>query len=213
MRKGFWSYKITMDITASDREWLEITTRSAGAPEEKLAGFLDSLAARMEAYRRQLRYGEVRPSEIREDLEGLRDALVHVLKGLPFLAEEAVAVLSQEVQQRTPESPWEFFPRWEGEIVEILLPAVEATVQEYSNLKGGGRRKPARDDLVMGIALDYAQILRLDPQPNREGPLDSVVAVVLEILGEPLEDRFALIQKAIAKADALLGKEWRNPPR
>ena len=63
----------------------------------------------------------------------------------------------------------------------------------------------------MGVAIDYVKILGLSALPSRKGDFDKVVAVVLECLGEPLEDRFVLIQGAIKKAESFFGSEWNNP--
>jgi len=212
VKRGFWNSKDNFKLRELDREWLETMLDAGDAPDGQVPEFLNRLEARLESYRIRLRHTETSPRSIREDLEEVRDGLSSALKRLSAMPEEVQAKLNVQIQARISDPYWEFQERWGDNTAQVLLPAVEHVLQDGLSSSGGRPPKIGRDELVLGVVLDYTRAFGLEPKPDREEPLDKLVALILEILEEPLKDRFAVIKNAIANADFLLGTQWRNTP-
>ena len=176
-------------LSEVDREHLALILKSDGAPADKIPGLLRWAEIRVGMYKTELFLSPPPPKRIRADLEEIRDALRVITWKLPILAICADHVLGPYFQFGEDDTSKKAYDQWLAETVENVQPALEKAYRDFDGSRKGRPKKIERDDFLVGVAMDYARILGRTPVPNRLQPFDKYVATVLEIIGEPLEDR------------------------
>lgn len=210
MTRGFYNGDRDLEFTVDEKELLTTILIRDGAHEAEIPLFLLLVQRNITFYDWNQFLMPPPPRRMRDDVIAVHHALRTIRWKLPFLCMENQDRLMSQIRNRLESDPDETQLAWYRHTVDVLIPSVDGLLLELRTSNSGRPRKLERDDFLCEVAAAYARAFGLRPKPDRYRPFDNIVAALLEILGEPLEDRFRVLQRAIRMAEDRSSIDWDN---
>jgi len=161
--------------------------------------FVDTAEAELTHYRLFVEaFFELQPSkEVLSQLETLLRALFSVEKALNKLGKDTTVILGHELRQKSQAYPHQQPHQGLQERVNHTTSAIERVRARSPKIKRGPRENEPRKVMVKNLATSYEVLLNKKAGTSRDGIFANVIRLVMEALGEEVDDPRDLIRMAL----------------